>query len=364
MHAFLSSSKSRVTVKDIAARANVSIGTVDRVLHNRGEVRRETFDRVRAVVEELEYTPNLLAKSLALKKRFRLAALIPESTDNPYWESPAGGFNRANDGLKDYHTSLEIYPFDPGEEDSFLHQFDRLVDENPDGIILAPHFQNAALKSLARCETLKLPVVLIDADLESGARLAYFGQDARQSGEVAASLMHYGLPDCSTVLIMHLARNRVITPHMKRREQGFRDYFVRNMPGRCIHPQTLEADLNQPGEPGTVLRSVLAADKNIAGIFVTNSRIYKVALEVGQITDRNLLLVGYDLLPDNLDFVKKGIINFLIGQKPEQQGYQAVLALFNYLLTGKAAEPVNYSPIEIIIRENLGFYPESLILNP
>ena len=62
------SAQRRVTIKDIAAMAGVSIGTVDRVLHNRGEVNQATHERVMSFVDELGYTPNLLAKSLALKK--------------------------------------------------------------------------------------------------------------------------------------------------------------------------------------------------------------------------------------------------------------------------------------------------------
>ena len=61
----------RATIKDIASLANVSIGTVDRVLHNRGEVNPDTRNRVMSFIEELGYTPNLIAKSLALKKALK-----------------------------------------------------------------------------------------------------------------------------------------------------------------------------------------------------------------------------------------------------------------------------------------------------
>ena len=58
----------------------------------------------------------------------------------------------------------------------------------------------------------------------------------------------------------------------------------------------------------------------------------------------------------NLDYLERGVINFLIGQKPEEQGYKSVLTLFNYLLSGKSSVRINYSPIDIIMKENIDYY--------
>ena len=66
-----------VTIKDIAKRAGVSRGTVDRVLNNRPGVNPETEARVRALIEEMGYRPNMAGQMLAVKKRrLHLAFLI------------------------------------------------------------------------------------------------------------------------------------------------------------------------------------------------------------------------------------------------------------------------------------------------
>jgi LacI family transcriptional regulator len=89
--------KDKTRIKDIAKMANVSVGTVDRVLHNRGEVSLETRKQVMSIVDQLGYTPNLIAKSLALKKNHEIAVLIPSSAnDNPYWDMPLSGIKQAN----------------------------------------------------------------------------------------------------------------------------------------------------------------------------------------------------------------------------------------------------------------------------
>ena len=56
----------RATIKMIAEQAGVSIGTVDRVLHNRPYVKPEVRERVLQVMEALDYRPNRMASALAL----------------------------------------------------------------------------------------------------------------------------------------------------------------------------------------------------------------------------------------------------------------------------------------------------------
>jgi LacI family transcriptional regulator len=346
----------RIGIKDIAEMSGVSIGTVDRVLHNRGEVNRETYDRVMYFVKELGYTPNLLAKSLALKKSFTIAALIPHAgKSNPYWEKPLAGISQARAELKDFNTKITVYNYDSGEEKSFSRQFDEVLADSPDGIILAPHFQNMAGSYLERCADLHIPVMLIDTDLDHGSRLAYFGQDAWQSGEVAARLMHYSLPAGSRVLILKLAWNKAITLHLRLREEGFLNYF-KKAGSNTIQTLSMEIDLSQENEPDHSLKAVFSSGEKISGIFVTNSRVHKIARYLKAQQANKVFLVGYDLTEDNLAFLRKGIIDFLICQKPEEQGYNSTMAMFNYLLTRRPGVKVNYSPIDILVKENVEYY--------
>ena len=68
--------KKNTRIKDIALKAGVSIGTVDRVLHKRGEVSDGTKVKIQKIIDELDYRPNLLASSLASKKSVLIACLL------------------------------------------------------------------------------------------------------------------------------------------------------------------------------------------------------------------------------------------------------------------------------------------------
>jgi LacI family transcriptional regulator len=352
----------RVTIRDIAALAKVSIGTVDRVLHKRGEVNQETHDRVMAYVDELRYRPNLLAKSLALKKSFSIAVLIPDAGDsNYYWKKPLEGFKSASEELNDFNTKIEIFHYDPAEEKTFIRELNRIIALKPNGIVLAPNFHEAALQLMPSCKAAGIPCMFIDNDLEDQG-LAYFGQDALQSGIVAAKLMHYGLPENAKVLVLNVAAKKAITPHMTLREQGFVNYFKsNNTTGNYIQTQTVCIDLSNDKEPHYTLKKLLPDDHDISGVFVTNSKVHKVASYLSTYGKGSLMLIGYDLVDPNMQYLEQGIINFLIGQKPEEQGYKCAMAMFDFLLTGKLIGKINYSPIDIIMKENINYYKNTNI---
>ena len=79
----------KVRIKDIAEIANVSIGTVDRVIHNRGEVSPATREKIRKLLDEYNYKPDMIASSLALKREIRLAVVMPGPVnDHAFWELP------------------------------------------------------------------------------------------------------------------------------------------------------------------------------------------------------------------------------------------------------------------------------------
>ena len=82
-------------VKEIARRANVSIATVDRVIHNRKGVSESTKKKINDIIAEMGFQPNILASRLASKKTNRFAVLIPNANETDYWEAPRRGVDRA-----------------------------------------------------------------------------------------------------------------------------------------------------------------------------------------------------------------------------------------------------------------------------
>jgi LacI family transcriptional regulator len=83
----------KTRIKDIALLAGVSIGTVDRVIHERGEVAEKTRQKVQKLLKESNYSPNVIAQVLKSKRKFHLVSLLPEPTENNSFLEKASCWN-------------------------------------------------------------------------------------------------------------------------------------------------------------------------------------------------------------------------------------------------------------------------------
>ncbi len=343
-------------IKDIAKQANVSIGTVDRVLHNRGEVAEATREQVLKIIEELGYTPNLLAKSLASKIKYTIAVLIPDPDSNAYWEKPLAGIKAAAREIKKFNFELHIATFNYSNENSFIEKSNEIVDSNSSGFIFAPVFYEASLKVVEKCEKLELPYVFFDVFIENCKNLAYFGQNSVQSGFLAARLMNYSIHNgFNHIYIVKPVNRSAPVYHLSLREKGFLSYFTTETEHQAVI-HSLDVDISSLSNLDTTLDAIFDSDEKPAGLFIANSRVHLVARYFEKNQIQNVVLVGYDLLKENIEYLEKGIIQFLICQNPEEQGYKSVFSLYNHLFLKKPVEKINYSPIDIIMKENIEYY--------
>ena len=76
------------TIKDVARHAGVSVATVSRVLNRKGPLSEKAIEKVKAAVEELNYHPNLLARSLASGRNSTIGVILP-SFNTPFWSEMA-----------------------------------------------------------------------------------------------------------------------------------------------------------------------------------------------------------------------------------------------------------------------------------
>ncbi|MEN8122359.1 MAG: substrate-binding domain-containing protein [Bacteroidota bacterium] len=351
----------KIRIKDIAEKAKVSAGTIDRVLHNRGDVNKETKEKVLKIIAELGYKPNLLAKSLASRKVIKIAILIPEVKEgqNLYWEKPLLGIQKSIKELRDFNVEVKLFTFKLGDEKTFEEHCKSISSFNAQGVIFAPVFKTLSEELAFKCEAAGIPYIFIDTYLEGLSPLTYFGQNAVQSGYLSAKLMFYALNNKDKILILNIANKNAISDHLKMREEGFLKFMSEKALDKSFQIITERIDLNEKNEPIRVLNQVFKTDPDIKAVFATNSKVYIAAKFLSENGMGDRLLIGYDLIEKNLEYLKDGSIDFLICQKPEEQGYKSVMTLFNYLLGGAQADKMNYSQIDIIMQENIEYYKNS-----
>jgi LacI family transcriptional regulator len=343
-----------VGVKDIARRANVSIATVDRVLHNRTGVSEKTKEKISKIILDLNYQPNLIARRLASRKTIRFAILIPQiSHETDFWQAPLNGIEQAESEIKQYGIKLNKYFFDLNDKSSFVKQTQLLLKEHFDGVLLAPSFIEESVAFTKELQKLNIPYIFIDSDIPNQESLSYIGPDLYHSGYLAGHLINY-LFQTGKILLVNISKEIDNHHHLLRKEDGFRCYFRDNQ----INKEILKIDIRKTDYESIKknLAKILDKEKDVKAIFVTNSRVSYVAhyLEESKISDK--LLIGFDFLNENIQYLKKGTIDFLICQKPQEQGYRGIMALYNKIGQQAPIEKNYFMPIDIITKENYAFY--------
>ena len=138
-------SNSAPTIFDVAKLAGVSRGTVDRVVYGRGRVSDETKQKVVKAIAELGYSPNPNASSLANRKEYRFACLIPEFKKGDYWEEINKGFIEGAESIKSGSVKLDIHLYDQTDVDSFICSSKEIIECNPSGVIMNAVFREAVV---------------------------------------------------------------------------------------------------------------------------------------------------------------------------------------------------------------------------
>lgn len=336
--------------------AGVSPGTVDRVIHNRGEVAEDKKERILAIIEELHYQPNILARSLAMKKTFRFVSLLPEFHQGEYWEAPERGIDKAQQEIRNYNVSVRKLYFNQFNAQSFKDASESLMNNLPDAVLMAPTFRNEATLLMGKLHQLGIPGVYIDSNTEDEYYLSYFGQHSYQSGYTAARLLASGLPSGSDILILKAIRIAGASNQTQLREEGFKAYF--HDKGLADKYHFLHADFSAEEEAGNIheIRDTFAKSSNIRAAVVFNSRVYHLANILKRLGISGIKLIGYDLSGTNVACLKDDTISYLIAQRPEDQGYRGIMALCNYLVFEKEIKRINYMPIDILTKENIDYY--------
>ena len=201
-----------------------------------------------------------------------------------------------------------------------------------------------------------IPFISMNDNINHPAQLSYVGQDSGSSGKLAARLLDYGIPGESTILVVSIAMDRDQYSHILRREEGFREYWKHGQASRGV--EIISLSLARDSYP-YIHRALTAAFRKydrVSGIFVTNSRVYQVARFLEDTSREATILVGYDLIKPNIMYLDHRVIDFLISQRPREQGYKALVAAFNNLKMNKKPLPEQLMPIDIICRENLCCY--------
>lgn len=143
-----------VTIKDVAKKAGVGLGTVSRVLNNHPSVSKETRKKVLDAIKELDYNPNAIARSLKIKSTKSIGVMIPDISSAFYSDIVRGIEDIANQ----YKYNIILLNTDlkrEKEKESLI----MLKEKKADGILFISNTINDKLKKDFR--SINIPLVLV-----------------------------------------------------------------------------------------------------------------------------------------------------------------------------------------------------------
>ncbi|MCL6265455.1 LacI family DNA-binding transcriptional regulator [Flagellimonas myxillae] len=341
--------KKNTTIKDIAKLAGVSIGTVDRVLHNRGRVSKKALEKVNQALKELEYTPNPIARSLRNNVVYTVQILIPDPKKDPYWLPCMQGVTELIEEFAAFHLNFAVHTFDPSKPQSFSNMGNKLLELGPDAIMFVPLFGKESTQLQKQLFKRDIVSITFNSPIKDHFH-HHVGQDLFLSGRVGAKLVSGLVKAPSQLAIIHVEEAYNNAAHMQEKENGFRSYFQEEETGYDIKTLTLKTK-----EIREQFDKVVQTHPEIEAYFVTTSKTYEVANALTQLGIRKAV-IGYDLIPNNVSCLQKNQIQFLIHQAPKKQAYLGLRSLVEKLLFNKELAKVELLPIDIINSENVKSY--------
>lgn len=320
------------TINDVAKRAGVSVTTVSRVLNNRGYISEKTRKLVYDTMNELNYQPNEIARSLLRKQSNIIGVIIPDVA-HPFFAELASAieYYAYEQGSKILLCNSQL---DPIKEREYIEMMKR---HRVDGIIMGSH-----TLEVDEYTKLKSPVVTIDRKI---GNIPYIASDNELGGKLAAELLI--AKGCKK--IAHICGNLQLDLLANLRTQIF-EQTLRKHGIECI---TIQTDMNVFDQQTyeRIISSMLVEYHDVDGVFATSdiiaSFVMKWCRKLGKEIPNDLKLIGYDDV--NLtSWISPSITT--IRQPINEMGKLAV-ELIRKQMEEEEIEAANILSVELIERE-------------
>ena len=340
------------TLKEIAKKANVSIGTVDRVIHNRGRVSQDNIDKVKAIMSELGYQANIFAKQLKQQKSYALHVVMPEADqDGSYWQLIQKGVDRAAEELKPFNFYIQPHYYNFTQETTLTDAINALLaSDSIDAVTLAMHDVNAA-QALVEQLPEDTSIALVDSDIPEIRPHFLISQDAYQAGRLSGQLIRLAAEGRSGDVLVINNPNQSL--HILNRIKGLHDYL--NEHHNQIRLVTATLDYSSQTIFNHSLVELLEKHHSLIGIHATDANTYAVGQFV-KTHDISLFVTGYDVTPKSVELIQDGIINFVIDQQPERQGYQSMMSHYHHHILRQPFTARQMTQLNIVTQENYHYY--------
>lgn len=273
-----------VRMKDIARDLGLSVVTISKVLRNHPDIAEETRERVLRRVKELDYQPNLMARSLVTGRSFLIGLVVPDLL-HPFFAEVAKSLS----GVVGEHGYSLIISSSEENPDLEAREIQQLTARQLDALVIASAGVNPA--AFERLNRVGLPYVLIDREI-AGLAANFVGVNDQAIGRIATG----HLIDQGCRRIAHLRGGDNSTG--SNRLEGYRQALAqRNIPwsdALVVAQSCVDTDSVRMG--AEAMRTLLRRKPRPDGVFAYNDPLaigaMNAILDAGLRIPQDIAIIG------------------------------------------------------------------------
>jgi len=337
----------------IAELAKVSIGTVDRALHERPGIKPATRQIILQIARQIGYTPNLAARSLSVAKNSaRVGVCIPREIHFFYDELWSGVLDEARRvgqlGIQFDNRPVQAL----GEGDTAV--FKELVKSGVDGIILTAGNPKDLTPLINDAEAKGIRVVCVSTDAPESRRSSIVCVEPSLNGSLAGELMGKLVPRDSQVAVV---AGMLTAEDHRIKTAGFSEAFPRHCAGGKI-VSVIEGHEDEE-ESFEKTSDLLRRVPSLAGLYVNTVNCLPVCRALAaQGLAGKVKLITTDLFAEMSPYLQEGTITASIYQQPHRQGQLAVRVMADNLTNKIHFPPVVHLSPGLVMSSNLHLFRE------
>lgn len=282
---------------------------------------------------------------------------------HPYWAEVEVGTKAASKAL-----DVDVQFFVPTKEDSNaqVSRLESFIASGVSGIAFAASNPNSVKQVIDEASQQSIPSVALDTDAPTTKRLGYIGTDNYSAGVVAGQTLGKILAGKGKVGI---STGSLSATNSLERINGFKDALKKEFPG--ITTITLPADKEDSSVAQSNADAAILANPDLNafyGVYAINGPACAKAVQDAGKTGK-IHVVCFDTTPDHMKYIKAGVIDATVGQRPYMMGYKSVEFLFKVKKDGveKALADMKFSKdkkldtgVDVVTKANLEEYRAKL----
>ncbi len=254
------------------------------------------------------------------RSRHDVYYLIASNLKLPYWKAVQDGFNQA---AEEYQVASVVQGPDGYDAQAEAEAFSRAVGKKPAGILVSASDANLLRAEIGNAIAAGVPVITVDSDAPTSARLYFIGTNNLQAGLLGGKRLVEKLGGKGNVVVFTIPGQ----PNVDERLTGYKNAIAGSPGIKIVEVVATGGDSGSAFDKTDAYLHKTGAEKIDAFVCLESAAGNAVGevLKRNNVTDRTVIAMDVD--PETLGFIADGTIDSTIAQKPYTMGYFGLKSL-------------------------------------